>query len=74
MQNKDWGQLKPTVDPAKMNHHGLESHGSDIFGRTKFAEPIHVVTDEQKVREINHKRQKRVNTTQTFLKAENSLF
>lgn len=77
MQNQGWGQLKSTVVPAEMNHYSLEHHSTDMFGRTKFVEPItHVVTDEWKITEINqnHKEQKHINTTQTFFNTENRLF
>lgn len=59
---------------AEMTHHGLKSHGYCMFGRTRFAEPIHIVTDEWKLREKSHREQRHTNITQTVSKVENSLF
>lgn len=49
--------------PAEMIYHGLKSHGCCIFGRTRFAQPIHTVTDEWKFREINHREQRHILTS-----------
>lgn len=62
------------VVPAEMIYHGLKDYRYCIFGRTRFAQPIHTVTDEWKFREINHREQRHTNITQSIFKLENSLF